>query len=78
MGLGDRGFLGLGKLGKKEIVGCVENDLVGGSKLEGFVEDEGGGLMGGVCGNGGLLCRGEDVGKIGEMWVEKGMWGEGR
>lgn len=78
MGLRHTAFLPLRKFSKAQIVPSVEKDFLRGGVLQGFVQDEAAAFMGGVSGNAGLFSTAQDVAKIAQMWLDKGVCGDRR
>lgn len=78
MGLRHTAFLPLRKFPKEQIVPSVETDFLRGGKLQGFVQDEAAAFMGGVSGNAGLFSTTQDVARIAQMWLDKGICGDRR
>jgi CubicO group peptidase (beta-lactamase class C family) len=70
--------LPLRKFPKEQIVPSVETDFLRGGKLQGFVQDEAAAFMGGVSGNAGLFSTTQDVARIAQMWLDKGICGDRR
>lgn len=78
MGLRHTAFLPLRKFPKEQIVPSVETDFLRGGRLQGFVQDEAAAFMGGVSGNAGLFSTTQDVARIAQMWLDKGICGDRR
>lgn len=57
------------------IVPTETDDLFRHETLHGFVHDEGAGMMGGVSGNAGLFGTANDLGKVFQMYMQKGYFG---
>lgn len=67
-------YLPLRKHAKSEIAPTVENDLLRGKILQGYVHDESAAFLGGISGNAGLFSSAKDVATIYQMLLNGGEW----
>ncbi len=68
-------YLPLQKFSKKEIVPTEKDDYYRKQLLHGYVHDMGAAMLGGVGGHAGLFANANDVGKIMQMYLQKGFYG---
>jgi CubicO group peptidase (beta-lactamase class C family) len=70
------GFLPLGRNDRNEIV-PTENDLIFRKQIvQGYVHDQTCAMLGGVCGHAGLFANANDLGKLMQMYLQKGEYGD--
>ncbi|MFN5493007.1 MAG: glycoside hydrolase family 3 N-terminal domain-containing protein [Bacteroidota bacterium] len=75
LGMQYTGYLPLRKFSPLQIA-PTENDLrFRGNLLRGYVHDQGAALMGGVAGHAGLFSTASDLGKLFQMYLNKGSYG---
>lgn len=63
---------------KDRIVPTLKNDFLRGGMLQGFVHDEAAAFLGGVSGNAGLFATAQDVARIYQMLINRGICGDQR
>ncbi|PWG06345.1 glycoside hydrolase family 3 N-terminal domain-containing protein [Polaribacter aquimarinus] len=68
-------YLPLQKFSKREIVPTEKDDYYRNQLLHGYVHDMGAAMLGGVGGHAGLFANANDVGKIMQMYLQKGFYG---
>ena len=68
-------YLPLRKFGRDEIVPTEKDDYFRNQLLHGNVHDMGAAMLGGVGGHAGLFANANDVGKIMQMYLQKGFYG---
>lgn len=68
-------FLPLKKFAKKEIIPTEKDTYYRNQLLQGYVHDMGAAMLGGVGGHAGLFANANDVGKIMQMYLQKGTYG---
>lgn len=78
MGLTRTLYNPLARFPKEEIVPTVKNDFLRGGLLQGYVHDEVAAFLGGVSGNAGLFSTAQDVARIYQMLLDKGVCGDRR
>lgn len=78
MGLTRTLYNPLARFPKEEIVPTVKNDFLRGGPLQGYVHDEVAAFLGGVSGNAGLFSTAQDVARIYQMLLDKGVCGDRR
>jgi len=75
LGASTLGFHPLIKI-KKENIAPTENDLVFRKQLlRGYVHDPAAAMLGGVCGHAGLFANANDLGKLMQLYLNKGEYG---
>ena len=75
MGMNHTSYRPLRRFKKEQIVPTVEKDYLRNYQtLQGYVHDEIAAFMGGVSGNAGLFSTAEDVAKVYQMLVDKGIY----
>lgn len=77
MGLTNTAFCPLKHFPKEQIVPTVGQDFLRGP-LQGYVHDEAAAFMGGVSGNAGLFSTAQDVARIYQMLLDRGVCGDRR
>lgn len=60
---------------KEHIVPTEKDDFLRKQLLQGYVHDEGAAFMGGISGNAGLFSNANDIAKLYQMWLNKGVYG---
>lgn len=78
MGLTRTTYHPLERFSKEEIVPTVQKDFLRGGPLQGFVHDEVAAFLGGVSGNAGLFSTTQDVARVYQMLLDKGVCGDRR
>ncbi|MDB4198966.1 serine hydrolase [Polaribacter sp.] len=68
-------YLPLNKFNKSEIVPTEKDDYFRDQLLHGNVHDMGAAMLGGIGGHAGLFANANDVGKIMQMYLQKGFYG---
>jgi len=68
-------YLPLNKFNKNEIVPTEKDTYYRNQLLQGNVHDMGAAMLGGVGGHAGLFANANDVGKIMQMYLQKGLYG---
>ena len=68
-------YLPLQKFSKREIVPTEKDDYYRNQLIHGYVHDMGAAMLGGVGGHAGLFANANDVGKIMQMYLQKGFYG---
>jgi len=68
-------YLPLNKFNKNEIVPTEKDDYFRDQLLHGNVHDMGAAMLGGIGGHAGLFANANDVGKIMQMYLQKGFYG---
>jgi beta-N-acetylhexosaminidase len=68
-------YLPLRKFSRNEIVPTEKDDYFRNQLLQGNVHDMGAAMLGGVGGHAGLFANANDVGKIMQMYLQKGFYG---
>lgn len=66
----------LTKFDKEDIVPTEQDDFLRKQLLQGYVHDEGAAFMGGISGNAGLFSDANDLAKLFQMWLNKGIYGD--
>ena len=69
------GFLPLERFPEYQIAPTEVDKQFRGSKLVGYVHDQGAAMHGGVAGHAGLFSNANDLAKLGQMWLQKGSYG---
>lgn len=69
------GFLPLNRFPENRIAPTEVDKQFRGSKLTGYVHDQGAAMHGGVAGHAGLFSSANDLAKLGQMWLQKGSYG---
>ncbi|HTH57117.1 MAG TPA: serine hydrolase [Cyclobacteriaceae bacterium] len=69
------GFLPLRKFPATQIAPTEKDTLFRKSLLVGYVHDQGAAMHGGIAGHAGLFSNANDLGKLGQMWLNKGSYG---
>ncbi len=69
------GFLPLQRFPENQIAPTEVDKQFRGSKLVGYVHDQGAAMHGGVAGHAGLFSNANDLAKMGQMWLQKGNYG---
>jgi beta-N-acetylhexosaminidase len=69
------GFLPLRKFPATQIAPTEKDTLFRKSLLIGYVHDQGAAMHGGIAGHAGLFSNANDLGKLGQMWLNKGSYG---
>lgn len=64
------------KFKKEQIVPTEKDDFLRKQLLQGYVHDEGAAFMGGISGNAGLFSNANDLAKLYQMWLNKGVYGD--
>lgn len=75
MGATTTGFLPLDRFPESQIAPTEVDKQFRGSKLVGYVHDQGAAMHGGVAGHAGLFSNANDLAKMGQMWLQKGNYG---
>lgn len=78
MGLTGISYNPLRRFPKEQIVPTVKKDFLRGGPLQGFVHDEAAAFLGGVSGNAGLFSTAQDVARIYQMYLDRGICGDKR
>ena len=68
----------LTKFSKEQIAPTEKDDFLRKQLLQGYVHDEGAAFMGGISGNAGLFSNANDLAKLYQMWLNKGVYGNER
>jgi CubicO group peptidase (beta-lactamase class C family) len=68
-------YLPLRKFSRDEIIPTEKDDYFRNQLLQGNVHDMGAAMLGGVGGHAGLFANANDVGKIMQMYLQKGFYG---
>ncbi|QTE22319.1 glycoside hydrolase family 3 N-terminal domain-containing protein [Polaribacter cellanae] len=68
-------YLPLEKFTRNDIVPTEIDDYYRNQLLQGYVHDMGAAMLGGVAGHAGLFANANDVGKIMQMYLQKGFYG---
>lgn len=68
-------YLPLKKFNRNQIVPTEKDDYYRNQLLQGYVHDMGAAMLGGVGGHAGLFANANDVGKIMQMYLQKGFYG---
>ncbi|AUC86669.1 beta-N-acetylglucosaminidase [Polaribacter sp. ALD11] len=68
-------YLPLKKFHRNQIVPTERDDYYRNQLLQGYVHDMGAAMLGGVGGHAGLFANANDVGKIMQMYLQKGFYG---
>ncbi|WP_435415749.1 glycoside hydrolase family 3 N-terminal domain-containing protein [Polaribacter aestuariivivens] len=68
-------YLPLKKFTRNDIVPTEIDDYYRNQLLQGYVHDMGAAMLGGVAGHAGLFANANDVGKIMQMYLQKGFYG---
>lgn len=76
LGMDRTTFNPLYKFEKDEIVPTEKDDFLRKQLLQGYVHDEGAAFMGGISGNAGLFSNANDIAKLCQMLLNKGVYGE--
>jgi len=75
LGASTLGFLPLNRFDKSRIV-PTENDIIFRKQLvHGYVHDPGAAMLGGICGHAGLFSNANDLAKLMQMYLQKGLYG---
>lgn len=69
------GFLPMERFPESQIAPTEVDKQFRGSKLVGYVHDQGAAMHGGVAGHAGLFSDANDLAKMGQMWLQKGNYG---
>lgn len=69
------GFLPLERFSSAQIAPTEVDKTFRGSKLVGYVHDQGAAMHGGIAGHAGLFSDGLDLAKMGQMWLQEGSYG---
>ena len=69
------GYLPLSKFLPNQIAPTERDTLFRKSLLIGYVHDQGAAMHGGIAGHAGLFSTGNDLAKLGQMWLNKGSYG---
>ncbi|GHM99438.1 hypothetical protein WSM22_09280 [Cytophagales bacterium WSM2-2] len=69
------GYLPLRKFSASRIAPTEKDTLFRKSLLIGYVHDQGAAMHGGIAGHAGLFSTANDLGKLGQMWLNKGTYG---
>ena len=72
LGATTTGFLPLDRFPESQIAPTEVDKQFRGSKLVGYVHDQGAAMHGGVAGHAGLFSNANDLAKMGQMWLQKG------
>ena len=75
LGANRTSYLPLHKFNKSEIVPTEKDDYFRDQLLHGNVHDMGAAMLGGIGGHAGLFANSNDVGKIMQMYLQKGFYG---
>ena len=75
LGANRTSYLPLHKFNKSEIVPTEKDDYFRDQLLHGNVHDMGAAMLGGIGGHAGLFANANDVGKIMQMYLQKGFYG---
>jgi CubicO group peptidase (beta-lactamase class C family) len=75
MGSYTMGYLPLRKFSSGRIAPTEKDTLFRKSLLIGYVHDQGAAMHGGIAGHAGLFSTGNDLAKLGQMWLNKGTYG---
>jgi beta-N-acetylhexosaminidase len=78
LGASTLGYLPRTRHSKEQIAPTEEDKLFRKSLLVGFVHDQGAAMLGGVAGHAGLFGTGLDLAKLGQLWLNKGQYGDTR
>lgn len=65
----------LNHFSKEQIAPTEQDDFLRKQLLQGYVHDEGAAFMGGISGNAGLFSNANDLAKLYQMWLNKGLYG---
>lgn len=65
----------LNKFDKKRIVPTEKDDFLRKQLVQGYVHDEGAAFMGGISGNAGLFSNANDLAKLYQMYLNRGVYG---
>ena len=68
-------YLPLKKFNRNQIIPTEKDDYYRNQLLQGYVHDMGAAMLGGVGGHAGLFSNANDVGKIMQMYLQKGFYG---
>ena len=75
LGAGTMGYLPLSRF-EKDRIPPTENDLTFRKQLvQGYVHDPGSAMLGGVCGHAGIFSSANDLAKLMQMYLNKGVYG---
>ncbi len=69
------GYLPLRRFPASRIAPTENDKLFRRSQLVGYVHDQGAAMHGGIAGHAGLFSTANDLGKLAQMWLEKGTYG---
>ncbi|HCW08275.1 MAG TPA: glycosyl hydrolase, partial [Cytophagales bacterium] len=69
------GYLPLRKFPPTQIAPTEKDTLFRKSLLIGYVHDQGAAMHGGIAGHAGLFSNANDLAKLGQMWLNKGVYG---
>ena len=75
LGASTLGYLPLRKFPPAQIAPTENDTLFRKSLLIGYVHDQGAAMHGGIAGHAGLFSNANDLGKLGQMWLNKGSYG---
>lgn len=76
LSLGRLGFRPAGKFPAEQFVPTVSDPWMRGGLLRGYVHDEGAALLGGVAGHAGLFANAHDLGRLFQLFVDEGAYGD--
>jgi CubicO group peptidase (beta-lactamase class C family)/beta-glucosidase-like glycosyl hydrolase len=76
LGAGTLGYLPRQRFGKHRIAPTEHDKLFRKSLLTGYVHDQGAALHGGVAGHAGLFGTALDLAKLGQFWLNRGLYGD--
>lgn len=76
MHLGRLGFRPAGNFPTEQLVPTVNEPWMRGGLLRGYVHDEGAALLGGVAGHAGLFANAHDIGRLFQLFVDEGSFGD--
>jgi len=69
------GYLPLQRFPRERIAPTENDTLFRKSQLVGYVHDQGAAMHGGIAGHAGLFSTANDLAKLGQMWLQKGVYG---
>lgn len=75
MGANHLGYLPLQHFDKSQIIPTDDDDFFRMQTLQGYVDDEGTAMLGGVSGHAGLFGNANDVAKMAQMYLNEGYYG---
>lgn len=75
LGAFSTGYLPLQRFPRERVAPTQQDTLFRKSLLVGYVHDEGAAMHGGIAGHAGLFSTANDLAKLGQMWLQKGMYG---